>query len=160
MKKSTIGILSALIGAAAGAAGGISVTRKALGGTDYQQLANKHLAIMKLYDQWMRTKQEGKSVINYFHNNGIGSIAIYGMSFVGQRLYEELRDSDIEVRFAIDKNAESIYCDIEVIDPNDDFPDADAIVVTATYFFNEIEEMLENKVDTRILSFEDILYDI
>ena len=82
------------------------------------------------------------------------------MSFVGQRLYEELKDSDIKVSYSIDKNAASIYADIDILDPNDVLPQTDAIVVTAVYFYNEIEEMLEKKTDAKILSFEDILYEI
>ncbi len=160
MKKRTIGILSTFAGAVAGAIGGAAATEKILGRIDYRQLANKHLAIMKLYDQWIRTKQEGKSVVDYFHNNEIKSIAIYGMSFVGQRLYEELKDSDIKVNYAIDKNASSIYADIDVIDPDGDLPTTDAIIVTAIYFFNEIEEILVKKTNSKILSFEDILYEI
>lgn len=160
MKKGTIGVLSALAGVAAGIIGGTVAAEKVLGKTDYQQLANKHLAIMKLYDQWIQTKQEGKTIIDYFHDNDIKSLAIYGMSFVGQRLYEELKESDIEVSYAIDKNAASIYADIDILDPNDVLPQTDAIVVTAVYFYNEIEEMLEGKTDARILSFEDILYEL
>lgn len=160
MKKGTIGVLSALAGALVGTIGGTIVVEKGLGKTDYQQLANKHLAIMRLYDQWLQIKQEKKSVMEYFHNNNIKSIAIYGMSFVGQRLYEELRESDIEVSYAIDKNAASIYADIDIITPDDVLPQTDAIVVTAVYFFNEIEEMLEKKTDAKILSFEDILYEL
>ena len=160
MKKSISGVIAALAGVAVGAAGGTIIAGKALNKTDYQQLANKHLAIMKLYDQWMQTKQEGKSVVDYFHQNDINSIAIYGMSFVGQRLYEELKDSDITIRYAVDKNAAGIYADVDILTPDDDLPQTDAVVVTAVYFFNEIEELLEEKTDARILSFEDILYEM
>ena len=157
MKKGTIGILSALAGALVGTIGGSIIIEKGLGKTDYQQLANKHLAIMELYDQWVKTKQEKKSVTDYFHNHNIKSVAIYGMSFVGQRLYEELKDSDIKVSYSIDKNAASIYADIDILDPNDVLPQTDAIVVTAVYFYNEIEEMLSKKTDIPIISLEDIV---
>lgn len=160
MKKITGNVIAALAGAAAGAVGGSILAGKALNKTDYQQLANKHLAIMKLYDQWLQTKQEGKSMVEYFHQNHISSIAVYGMSFVGQRLYEELKDSDITISYAVDKNAAGIYADVDILTPDDDLPQTDAIVVTAVYFFNEIEELLEEKTTAKILSLEDILYEM
>ncbi len=160
MKKGIVSILSTLTGAAVGAIGGAAAMGKLLGRDENQQLANKHLAIMKLYDRWMQTKQEGKSVIDYFHANNIKSIAIYGMSFVGQRLYDELKDSDITVRYCIDKNATGIYTDVDIVSPEDELEDVDAIVVTAIYFFNEIEEKLGAKTDIEIMSLEDILFEL
>lgn len=158
MKKSTTGVLAALAGVVIGAIGGTVTAGKLSGRDESRLLADKHLAIMRLYDQWMQTKQEGKSVVDYFHTYDIKSIAIYGMSYLGQRLYEELKDSDIDVRYCIDKNATRIYADIDIVDPEDEFEDVDAIVVTAIYFFNEIEEKLTAKTDIEILSFEDILF--
>lgn len=160
MKRRTASILSTLAGMTVGVIGGVAATGKILGRDENQQLANKHLAIMKLYDRWMETKQEGKSVIDFFHANNIKSIAIYGMSFVGQRLYEELKNSDINVRYCIDKNATSIYADIEIVSPEDELEEVDAIVVTAIYFYNEIEEQLETKTDIEIMSLEDILFEL
>ena len=99
-------------------------------------------------------------MVEYFHQNHINSIAVYGMSFVGQRLYEELKDSDITISYAVDKNAAGIYADVDILTPDDDLPQTDAIVVTAVYFFNEIEELLEEKTTAKILSLEDILYEM
>lgn len=160
MKKGTVSILSTLTGVAVGAIGGAVATGRILGRDESQQLANKHLAIMKLYDRWMQTKQEGKSIIDYFHEHDIKSIAIYGMSFVGQRLYEELKNSDISVRYCIDKNATGIYTDIDIVSPEDELEDVDAIIVTAIYFYNEIEEQLGAKTDIEIMSLEDILFEL
>lgn len=160
MKKGTVSILSTLTGVAVGAIGGAVATGRILGRDESQQLANKHLAIMKLYDRWMQTKQEGKSIIDYFHEHDIKSIAIYGMSFVGQRLYEELKNSDISVPYCIDKNATSIYTDIDIVSPEEELEDVDAIIVTAIYFYNEIEEQLETKTDIEIMSLEDILFEL
>lgn len=160
MKKGAVSILSLLTGTAIGAIGGVVATGKVIGGDESQQLANKHLAIMKLYDRWMQTKQEGKSITDYFHAHDIKSIAIYGMSFVGQRLYEELKNSDISVRYCIDKNATSIYSDIVIVSPEDELENVDAIIVTAIYFYNEIEEQLEAKTNIEIMSLEDILFEL
>ena len=82
------------------------------------------------------------------------------MKELGERLYDELRDSEVEVKYIIDKNADAIYADIDVLTPEDELEEVDAIVVTAIHYFDEIEEMLEQKVDCPILSLEDIVYEI
>lgn len=101
-----------------------------------------------------------KSIDAYFHKNKIENIAIYGMSYVGERLLDELRDSDITVKYAVDQNADNIYADIDVILPGENMPEVDAIVVTPIYYYYEIQEMLSSKVDCKIISLEDILNEI
>ena len=68
-----------------------------------------------------------------------------------------MKDSNIEVRYVIDKNAENIYADVEVKKPEDDLEEVDAVIVTAVFFFDEIEEQLEKSLDCPIISLEDIV---
>ena len=160
MKKPVISLLSTLVGAGIGAVAvskGV-VERKTKESDKWKELADKHLVLMQLFNQWMITKQEGKSVIDYFERENIKSIAIYGMSFVGERLYDELKKSNIDVKFAIDKKADRIYSDVEVVTPDDMFEEVDAIVVTPVFYYEEIESFLTKKTDITIISFEDILY--
>lgn len=95
--------------------------------------------------------------MDFFEDNGYKSIAIYGMSYLGERLMDELKDSGIEVRYAIDRNAENIYAGVEVKKPEDDLEEVDAVIVTAVFFFDEIEEQLEKILDCPIISLEDIV---
>ena len=71
-----------------------------------------------------------------------------------------MKDTSVEVAYGIDKNAEALYADIEVVSAEDTLEEVDAIVVTAITFFDEIEEMLTMKVDCPIISLEDILYEV
>ena len=158
MKGKFMHVLSAIFGAAVGAAAVEKVRGNKL--NFWRNTSNKHLAMIRLYDQWVASKQEGKSIVDYFINNDIKTIAIYGMSFMGNRLYEELKNTNIEVKYAIDKKADNICADIDVISPKEDFPHVDAIVVTAFYFFDAIEEELCNKTDIPLISLEDIFYEI
>ena len=82
------------------------------------------------------------------------------MSYVGERLYDELKDSDIEVKYAIDKNADGIYSDVEIVTPQEELKEVDAIVVTPVFYFDEIVEALEKKTESEVLSLEDILYEL
>ena len=82
------------------------------------------------------------------------------MSYAGLRLAEELENSNIEIKYGIDKNAEAICSDIDVVTMQDQLTEVDAVVVTPIVFFNEIEKELSEKLDCPIISLEDILYEI
>ncbi|WP_342758490.1 hypothetical protein [Kineothrix sedimenti] len=125
-----------------------------------QEMSDKHLALFLLMNQWVLVKQEGKNLKDYFNKNGYKTIAIYGMSYAGERLLRELEGSDVTIKYGIDKKADVIYSDIEVISVDEDLEDVDVIVVTPIFFFNEIEEVLSKKIDCPIISLEDILYDV
>lgn len=158
MKKSLISILSLLTGAAAGAG-----TVGKISGDKLQKAKNmsdKHLALFLMMNQWVKVKQEGKNLSSYLQKNGYKRIAIYGMSYAGETLVEELKNTGIEVAYGIDKNADSMYSDVDIMSMDDSLDEVDAIVVTAITFFDEIEEKLLEKMDCPIISLEDILYEV
>lgn len=158
MKKPIISVLSALIGVAFGAG---AVERMSLDKSKkIQSMSDKHLALFLMMNQWVKVKQEGKNLASYFEKNGYKSIAIYGMSYAGETLIDELKDTNISVAYAIDKNADSIYADVDVVTMEGDLEPVDAVVVTAITFFNEIEEKLSEKMDCPIISLEDLLYEV
>lgn len=158
MKKSLISVLSAVTGAAVGAgAVGKKLFQKA---KRAKFMSDKHLSLFLMMNQWVKVKQEGKNLASYFEQNDYKKIAIYGMSYAGETLVEELKNSNIEVEYGIDKNADSIYADIDVLTVEDDLESVDVVVVTAITFFDEIEEKLSEKMDCPIISLEDILYEI
>lgn len=160
MKKGIISIVSALIGAALGA----GAVGKAIGETvsKSQSKSDKYLALYLMMNQWVKIKQEGKSLAVYFEKNGYERIAIYGMSYAGKTLINELKDTNITVVYGIDQKADFVYsgADIDIVSADNDLESVDAVVVTAITFFEEIEEKLSLKIDCPILSLEDILYEL
>ena len=155
MKKGIIAILSSLTG---GIVGALAATIKASNKSKmYLGYADKHLALFYMMNNWVRVKQENKSIADYLEKEGFKEIAIYGMSRVGDTLLYELQDTDITVKYGIDKNAGSIYTDINVLTLEDDLEAVDAVIVTAITFFNEINEQLSKKMDCLVLSLENIL---
>lgn len=158
MKKSAISVVSVLAGAVAGAGTvgkfqGDKLKRA-------RNMSNKHLALFLMMNQWVKVKQEGKSLASYLEKNGYKKIAIYGMSYAGETMIDELRGTGVTVAYGIDKKADSIYADVDVISVDDIMEPVDAVVVTAITFYDEIEEMLSEKVDCPIISLEDILYEV
>lgn len=158
MKKGVFSILSVLTGAVLGASLVGKVKNKKLNSVN--QMSGKHLSLFLMMNQWVKVKQEGKNLYSYFAKKGYKRIAIYGMSYAGEALMNELKDSSVTVVYGIDQNADSIYMDVDIVSMNDELEEVDAIVVTAITFFDEIEEKLLEKVDYPIISLEDILYEV
>ena len=158
MKKGVIGVISGIAGAAAGAGAVSKVLVEKL--RKKSEMSDKHLALYLMMNQWVQVKQDGKSLVSYFEENGYKNIAIYGMNYVGQTLYRELEGSSVCVKYSIDANADNIYADCDVISMEDNFEEVDAVVVTPIYYFDSISDELESKVDCPVISLEDILYEV
>ena len=118
--------------------------------------------------RWFELKCENKPLSPYFERNGYTRIAIYGMSDLGTYLLKELADSPVRVLYGIDRQAEKAagklaagrWAGLPIRKPEDTLPEADAIIVTAVYFFSEIDEQLRQKVTCPVISLEDVLYTI
>lgn len=115
---------------------------------------------------WMKLINKGIGIKTYFEKNNINTIAIYGAGEIGQRLYEQLKSSDVNVRYIIDKNEKfsfrNSFDGVEVVNITTlkDI-DIDAIVVTPIYAFNEIYKELSNKdFSCKIINFKSLIYEL
>ena len=125
-----------------------------------QNMSDKHLDLFLIMNRWVKLKQEGREIIDYFKKNNYKHIAIYGMSYMGETLINELKNSDVEIVYAIDKNADNIFADVEVVGLDEELEEVDVIIVTAVSFFEEVKELLVQKIDCPIVSLEEILCDV
>lgn len=155
-------IISTIVSGALGAAvGGVAIGRKC--NQTMNEAKNKKMKMDSyyfLFNQWLIVRQQGKTLAEYFEKNNYKTVAIYGMKEFGERLYDELKNTDITVKYIIDKNADSIWTDVKVVIPEEELEPVDVIVVTATFYFDEIEEMLFDKVECPVISLEDVLYEV
>ena len=158
MKKSIVSVITTLMGTAVGA--GVVTYKKIKRQESDFKVIKKNEAILKMFNQWLSLKQEGKTIDKYFIDNGFHRIAGYGMSYAGERLIDDLKGTEIEVAYGIDRNADRIFSEVEIVNIDDSFQPVDAVVVTAIYNFDEIEEKLCDQVDCPIISLEDIIYEI
>lgn len=145
-----VGILSLISGIAVGYSIGKTNSSE-------EEMKNKMLKYYVTLNNWIGKKQKNINLSSYFEKMGYNSVAIYGMKEVGERLYEELKDTKTEVKYAVDQNAESIYADIDVYSPDDDLPEVDVIVVTATYYYNSILNNIKDKIACPIISLDDVI---
>lgn len=158
MKKSIVSVMTTLMGTAVGA--GVVTYKKIKRQESDFKVIKKNEAILKMFNQWLILKQEGKTIDKYFIDNGFHRIAVYGMSYAGERLIDDLKGTEVEVAYGIDRNADRIFSEVEIVNIDDSFQPVDAVVVTAIYNFDEIEEKLCDQVDCPIISLEDVIYEI
>ncbi len=124
-------------------------------------LLHKHMEKLSWYfrilNMWIEMKQNEKSVVTYLRQKGINRIAIYGMRELGERFYEEVRNTGIEVVCIIDKIPDLVVGDFMVISPKQKIPEVDAIIVTADFYYQEIKKELKLKVNCPVYSLSGVI---
>lgn len=118
---------------------------------------NKFRQYYFLLNQWIQLKQKGLSFEKYFIELGYENIAIYGMGEVGMRLLDELKATNINVKYVIDKADISVE-KIPVIKNITSELNVDAIVVTPMFAFDDIKEEFEAITTAQIISIEEIIF--
>jgi len=118
---------------------------------------NKKNLYYQIMNMWLEMRQKGETTVSYLQTKGIKRIAIYGMKELGERFYEDVKNTDIEVICVIDKKPQQVLGDFMVISPEEEIPEVDAIIVTADYHFQEIKEQMSRKVTCPVYSLNGVL---
>lgn len=147
---------------AGGILGGYWIGHKyCLKSADMKKLSDKHLHMVRLYDIWMMTKQNGASIEQYLLNKGIHTIAIYGMSYMGIRLFHELEHGNVHIAYGIDQEAGVRIPGLEIYKPDEAKKDSiDAVIVTAVFAFDAIKRNLEQLGFSEVIALDEIIYSL
>ena len=120
-----------------------------------QEKADKFEYFMRVFDRWMELREKGIDIGDYFRDNSLSDVAIYGFGNFGRHLNWELNKSGIEVKYVIDRQGKSVCNELPVYLPGDELPSADIIVVTTLWIYNDIKKMYQNKY--RVVSLDEII---
>ncbi len=107
--------------------------------------------------RFVKLKQHGLSFDVVLKDKGITSVAIYGMKELGELILYELKGSSIEVKYAIDREADSIYADIPIYKPNDSYDKVDMVIVTVLTHNRSLLEELREKYDWKVVTINEVL---
>jgi hypothetical protein len=119
----------------------------------------KYQSYYYLFGSWMVLRNKGKMLVEYFENHNLKDVAICGLGRLGLCLYEELKNSDINVKYAIDNKAESYsYLGLKVITPEEHLEAVDVIIITKFIEYKKIVEDLRKKTSCQIVSLEDVIF--
>lgn len=160
MNKTFIAVISGLVGAVVGGAGADYFAKKEINKKNAK--VDKFRCYYNVLNQWLVVKQHKKSLSEYFESNQYKSVAIYGMGELGNRLYDELKETDIVVKYAIDKEPETVYSELEIFSKEDlvNCEAVDVVIVTAVFAFDEIERELKEIISYPVKSLEDVVYEM
>lgn len=158
MKKVMLALIAFLTGGASGFYASREMNKKLI--TKKDEKIEKFKSYYEMLNEWFYLKQRGKTIVEYFEKKGIKKIAIYGMGEMGNRLYDELDGTSVEVAYAIDRNTSSSYRNLKMCNLEEQLETVDAVVVTAVFAFDEIEKELSQKVDFTIVSLKDVIFEI
>lgn len=126
---------------------------------EYRKSSDKFSGMFQCMRQWVRLKQEGKSIYDYFEKNNYREIAVYGKGYIGEILAKELLESTVTIKYFIDQKADK-DSDGFMVSPDNELEEVDVVVVTPVTSYGEIKRRLIKKVKCPVISIEDILYEV
>ena len=125
-----------------------------------EQDLQKFRMFYRVLTRWMLNgKQKISSLLaDKYH---IGTCAIYGYAELGAILRKELRDSEVEVLYVMDKKITKDPGGVLPFHyPSDQLEKPDAVVVTAVFYFEEIQKELTEMGFERVYSLYDLVMDM
>lgn len=111
---------------------------------------------------WISAEVVGDGIRKFFAESGFKRIAIYGAGSLGMTLYHALKESNVEIKYYVDKKAGSIELGLPIaLVKQDDINQqekVDAIIVTVSRDFYKIYDELKNRqITSEIISLEKII---
>ena len=134
------------------------LTRKGIGRTGKSkedERFKKCSYYMRLFDKWLCLKERGETLRRYFDDKKYKRISIYGLGMTGNHLLADLEGSGIEVVYGIDKAGEQPRRGFPVYTLEEEWPEADAMVITVTHEFDGIYKIIKGRFGKPIVSLEE-----
>lgn len=113
--------------------------------------ADRKSSFYQFMRNWMQLKLNGDSIEKRLTEAGYHSVAIYGVGKHGKMLYEDLRDTQISVKYFIDKQKKEGLGEVPVYSLEEELPFADAVIITPYLELASIQKVLQDKTQSRLI---------
>ena len=115
--------------------------------------------------RWLENRNAGKSLAEYFKEHRYRRVGIYGAGDLGRLLLAELQNSDVEVVFFVDRNAEGLVninsIPVITLDAISNNKHIDALIVTTMDVFDQIcAELIGIAPEIAVISIRDAVYEL
>ena len=119
---------------------------------------NKFRALHQIESCWIEFHSKGVTLSNLLLEKQWKKIVIYGLAAMGINLYNEIKDSGIDIVAGIDRRSDINIEGLNIISPDADIPKCDAVIVTAVSGYDDIKAMLCNRnKDILVVSFSELI---
>lgn len=109
--------------------------------------------------QWVNLYQSGKTSVSYFEKRGYKTIAVYGINDLARLLIGDLKKSDVEVLYGIDRNADNLFLEMKCYRPDEKLPQVDVCIVALPDIYKDISSVLSQSLSCPIISIEDVVWE-
>lgn len=107
--------------------------------------------------KFITVKQHGYDLGKELLKRDINTVAIYGMKELGEILLHELKNGGVDVKYSIDREADSMYSEIDIYKPNDDLECVDMIIVTVLIDNADIICSLQERMECKVITINELL---
>lgn len=121
------------------------------------ELLGKFQRISAVYDAWVSLKNRGIHLSCYLRERGCQRVAVYGMTNLGMRLFEELKRDEMEVPCFIDRNAPFLDGPVRVCEPMESLPAVDAVVISLVQQEDKIRKLLRTKLSVPVWTISELV---
>lgn len=119
---------------------------------------DKYWDMFQLLTEWINLYERDIKPDVYLEWAGYKTIAVYGNGKMGQCLLKNLRNTDINVSYVIDRRANKMISEVPVLSINDKLPDVDVVIVTVLSDYYAIKNELKSKCTCDIVSINDVIF--
>ena len=111
---------------------------------------------------WLDMRNQGMEIASFLETHQYLHIAVYGMGNIGESLFYELRNSDIQIDYAIDSSScvKDFDGELAVLNWTDEFPDVDAIIVTMMAGYDAVIRALRARFKCPVITVNDLILDM
>jgi len=114
----------------------------------------------RLFDKWLTIKESHIDIGGYLYSHGIHSIGIYGLGMMGRHLIAELSDSEVDIKYGVDKKAAINNQIFSIFKTCDKIPEADAVIITVVYNYESIIKELKNHTKAEVILLSELINQI
>lgn len=112
---------------------------------------DREMHLEKILDKWLLLRENRVNILDPFSDK---KIIVYGWGLLGRHLIFDMKEKNIIPECIVERNKD-VNCLYEIVSPNDEWPDSDVIIVTATFDYGNIYRNIRKKnPDIRIVSLE------
>lgn len=119
-----------------------------------QYASNAKIELLKM---WVRASG-GDALERYLLNRGVKRIAIYGYSDVGDLIYRCLKNTSVEVVYAIDSNGNDKQSWLDILTLEDELPPVDMVILAPVWNLENVQESLREKLSCEIVEMSQLVH--